>query len=120
MTARNTSSRSIQVTWLEVRPDSDIEGGDIAGYRLNIYTIGKKRTWSRVIPGKNRTLFELRGLNVYTEYCVRVMAYNRRGDGLASDPVCAYTDTDGKSSGELDRFKFHVTFNNSYLMEDWN
>ena len=66
-----------------------------------------------MIPGKNRTLFELRGLNVYTEYCVRVMAYNRRGDGLASDPVCAYTDTDGKSSGHLNRFQFHVAFNNS-------
>ena len=26
------------------------------------------------------------------------MGYNRRGDGIASYPVCAYTDKDGKST----------------------
>ena len=90
----------------------------VLGYRL-MYTDDKKMIWNHLVPGKNRTHFELNGLNVYTKYCVRVMAYNRRGDGLASDPFCAYTDTDGKSSGEVDRFQFHFAFNNSYLMEDW-
>ena len=53
-------------------------------------------TWNRVIPGKNKTHAELKPLRIYTLYCVRVMGYNRRGDGMASLPVCAYTDKDGE------------------------
>jgi len=50
-----------------------------------------------VVEGKKNTHVELKRLQIYTLYCVRIMGYNRRGDGKASFPVCTYTDKDGKS-----------------------
>ena len=55
-----------------------------------------------MVEGENKTHVELKRLKIYTLYCVRIMGYNRRGDGIASFPVCAYTDKDGKSRG-IDR-----------------
>ena len=52
--------------------------------------------WNRLIPGEENTYTELKNLSIYTMYCVRIMGYNRRGDGIASYPVCTYTDKDGK------------------------
>lgn len=49
------------------------------------------------MEGENITHVELKSLQIYTLYCVRIMGYNRRGDGKASFPVCTYTDKDGKS-----------------------
>lgn len=50
----------------------------------------------RIISGEENTHTELKKLRIYTLYCVRIMAYNRRGDGMASLPVCAHTGKDGK------------------------
>lgn len=50
-----------------------------------------------MVEGKKITHVELKRLQIYTLYCVRIMGYNRRGDGKASFPVCTYTDKDGKS-----------------------
>ena len=55
-----------------------------------------------MVEGENKTHVELKRLKIYTLYCVRIMGYNRRGDGIASFPVCTYTDKDGKSR-EIDR-----------------
>lgn len=93
VTARNTSSRSIMVKWNKIRPHT-VVGGDILGYRL-VYTTQEGLTWNLVISGEENTQAELKNLNIYTLYCVRIMGYNRRGDGIASFPVCAYTDKDG-------------------------
>ena len=83
------------VTWNKIRPRT-VVGGDILGYRV-LYTTQEDATrWSRVISGEENTKAELKDLKIYTMYCVRVMGYNRRGDGIASLPVCAYTDKDGK------------------------
>ena len=49
-----------------------------------------------MVEGENNTQVELNRLQIYTLYCVRIMGYNRRGDGKASFPVCTYTDKDGK------------------------
>lgn len=54
-------------------------------------------SWSLVVEGENNTHVELKRLKIYTLYCVRIMGYNRRGDGKASFPVCTYTDKDGTS-----------------------
>ena len=67
------------------------------GYRL-VYTDDEGTAWSRLVPGEENTHAELKKLRIYTLYCVRIMGYNRRGDGKASFPVCAYTDKDGKST----------------------
>ncbi|XP_022795633.1 uncharacterized protein LOC111334203 [Stylophora pistillata] len=93
VTARNTSSRSIMVTWNKIRPHT-VVGGNILGYRLVYTAHDDASSRNRVISGEENTESELRNLKIYTLYCVRVMGYNRRGDGIASFPVCAYTDKD--------------------------
>ena len=72
-----------------------LEGGKILGYRL-MSRDNEGMVWNRLIPGEENTHTELKNLSIYTLYCVRIMGYNRRGDGIASYPVCAYTDKDGK------------------------
>ena len=62
-----------------------------------MYSDEDSSLWSLVVEGENITHVELKSLQIYTLYCVRIMGYNRRGDGKASFPVCTYTDKDGKS-----------------------
>ena len=62
-----------------------------------VYSDEDGSSWSLVVEGENNTHVELKSLQIYTLYCVRIMGYNRRGDGKASFPVCTYTDKDGKS-----------------------
>ena len=83
------------VTWNKIRPHT-VVGGNILGYRLVYTAHDDASSRNRVISGEENTESELRNLKIYTLYCVRVMGYNRRGDGIASFPVCAYTDKDGK------------------------
>ena len=68
----------------------------ILGYRV-AYSDEGGSSWNLVVEGENNTHVELKSLQIYTLYCVRIMGYNRRGDGKASFPVCTYTDKDGKS-----------------------
>ena len=97
--ASNTSSRSINVTWNKIRPHT-VVGGGILGYRL-VYTDVKGTAWNLLVTGEENTQAELKHLEIYALYCVRIMGYNRRGDGKASLPVCTYTDKDGKSGREI-------------------
>ena len=62
-----------------------------------VYSDEDGSSWSLIVEGENNTHVELKSLQIYTLYCVRIMGYNRRGDGKASFPVCTYTDKDGKS-----------------------
>ena len=61
-----------------------------------IYIDDRDNVRNKLIIGEETLNAELKKLRIYTLYCVRIMAYNRRGDGVASDLECAYTDKDGK------------------------
>ncbi|XP_068752195.1 uncharacterized protein [Montipora capricornis] len=92
VTVFNTSSRSINVTWSKARP-SGVRGGAILGYRM-IYIDDRDNVRNKLIIGEETLNAELKELRIYTLYGVRIMSYNRRGDGVASDLECAYTDKD--------------------------
>lgn len=92
LTAYNTSSTSLMVTWLPV-PDGYVHG-ILRGYRL-LLKIDEDSFYQNVTT-VNRS-FELTGLEKFTNYSVKVLAFTRIGDGNISDPVIVSTDEDGKS-----------------------
>lgn len=49
-----------------------------------------------MIFGEENIKVELKDLKIYIMYCVCVMGYNRRGDGIVLFLVCVYIDKDGK------------------------
>ena len=79
------------VTWLPV-PKGHVHG-ILLGYRL-FYKIEQNRFYVNVTT-VNQSL-KLTGLEKFTNYSVRVLAFTRIGDGNVSDPITVSTDQDGK------------------------
>ena len=79
------------VTWLLV-PDGYVHG-ILRGYRL-LFKIDEDSFYQNMTT-VNKS-FELTGLEKFTNYSVKVLAYTRIGDGNVSDPVIVSTDEDGK------------------------
>lgn len=96
LAAYNTSSTSVMVTWLPV-PDGYVHG-ILRGYRL-FFKIDEDRFYQNVTT-LNQS-FELTGLEKFTNYSVKVLAFTRIGDGNVSDPVLVSTDEDGKLLAHL-------------------
>ena len=86
------------VTWLPV-PDGYLHG-ILRGYRL-LFKIDEDRFYQNVTT-LNQS-FELTGLEKFTNYSVKVLAFTRIGDGNVSDPVLVSTDEDGKLLAHLQR-----------------
>ena len=79
------------VTWLPV-PDGYVHG-ILRGYRL-LFKIDEDSIYQNVTTVNQS--FELKGLEKFTNYSVKVLAYTRIGDGNISDPLLVSTDEDGK------------------------
>ena len=91
----NTSSTSINVTWNEVLEEK--QHGDIIRYtvmlkKMGIVTYKSVKVTVTPIPRN----FELRRLNRFTFYDIKVSASTRVGNGPASNPIKVQTDEDGK------------------------
>ena len=89
----NTSSTSINVTWNEVLEEK--QHGDIIRYTIMLKKMGSVTYKSVKVPPK-RGNFELRRLNRFTFYDIKVSASTRVGNGPASNPIKVQTDEDGK------------------------
>ena len=83
-------------TWLPV-PDGYVHG-ILRGYRL-LFKIDEDKFY-RNVTTVNQS-FELTGLEKFTNYSVKVLAFTRIGDGNVSDPVLVSTDEDGKLLAHL-------------------
>ena len=79
------------VTWLPV--PGDYVHGILRGYRL-LFKIYKNSFYQNVTTVNQS--FELTGLEKFTNYSIKVLAYTRIGDGNVSDHVIVSTDEDGK------------------------
>lgn len=84
------------VTWLPV-PDGYVHG-ILRGYRL-LFKIDEDSFYQNVTTVNQS--FELMGLEKFTNYSVKVLAYTRIGDGNVSDPVLVSTDEDGELLAQL-------------------
>lgn len=79
------------VTWLPV-PDGYVHG-ILQGYRL-LFKIEQDIFYKNVTTA-NQSL-ELTGLEKFTKYSLKVLAFTRIGDGNISNPLTVSTDQDGK------------------------
>lgn len=95
MTAFNTSSTSINVTWEPV-PDDHVNG-IVLGYRLFYKQADKAiNDFSNLTVNSSIFDIETNGLKFYTKYELRLLAFTMVGDGNISEPVYCMTDEDGK------------------------
>lgn len=95
MTAFNTSSTSINVTWEPV-PDDHVNG-IVLGYRLFYKQADKAiNDFSNLTVNSSIFDIEINGLKFYTKYELRLLAFTMVGDGNISEPVYCMTDEDSK------------------------
>lgn len=95
VTAFNTSSTSINVTWEPV-PDDHVNG-IVLGYRLFYKQADKAiNDFSNLTVNSSIFDIEINGLKFYTKYELRLLAFTMVGDGNISEPVYCMTDEDGK------------------------
>lgn len=90
----NTSSTSVNVTWLEV-PTGFVHG-ILLGYRV-FYSITQHQPISvpYTIVSANKLSKEITMLKKFTNYTIQLAAYTRIGDGTKSPPFIVSTDEDG-------------------------
>lgn len=90
VTGYNISSTSINVTWNEVPEDK--QNGDIIRY-----TVMYNKTTNVINKSEvTEKFFELKVLDKYTIYDIKVLAATKIGDGPASDPIKVQTDEDSE------------------------
>lgn len=99
ITARNTSATSILVEWGSVRASK--RNGIVRGYKVSYTKNGETETIE--LNDGNAKKLEVTGLDVYTEYSVKVLAFTSVGDGPESSPL---TVTSDESSKKLNTFYF--------------
>ena len=94
VTAYNTSSTSIRVTWKEIPPEN--ENGVILGYHI-FYKALPNENERKITVNDNTTLSaNISGLEEYVEYNISVAAFISGEIGRRSDPVLVFTAEDGK------------------------
>lgn len=97
MTAFNTSSTSINVTWDPV-PD-DHTNGIIIGYRVFYKKADEPMDdFSNLTVNSSGFAVEINNVEFFTKYVLQVLAFTMVGDGNISEPLFCMTDEDGKYS----------------------
>ena len=89
----NTSSTSINVTWNEVPEDK--QHGDIIRYTV-MYNKTTNFINKSEVTQISEKIVELKRLDKYTIYDIKVLAATKIGDGPASDPIKVQTDEDSE------------------------
>ena len=95
--AHNTSSTSIRVIWDEV-PQGFLHG-ILQGYRVFYKKTGDKNSsYVNVTTDSATRELHVTGLEKFTEYSTKVLAFTRKGDGAVSDNISVLTDEDGNGN----------------------
>lgn len=97
MAAHNTSSTSLKVTWGEV-PKGFVHG-ILRGYRVFYKRTGDEiNNYLNSTTGPTKRELHVTGLEKFTEYSVKVLAFTIKGDGTVSGNISVSTDEDGNIS----------------------
>lgn len=97
VTAFNTTSTSINVTWDPV-PD-DHMNGIIMGYRVFYKKAAEPMDdFSNLTVNSSVFDVEINDMEFFTKYEFQVLAFTMVGDGNISEPLFCMTDEDGKYS----------------------
>lgn len=95
--AWNTSSTSLKVAWEKV--PSGYVHGILLGYKLFHKEKRATKFITTVVHQQSEKIeIELKGLQKFTIYTIKVLAFTRIGHGASSDEVSVQTDQDGKRS----------------------
>ena len=96
LTAWNTSSTSVHMTWNEI--PFDHQNGIILGYRIYIRKGGSIGGW--FVADTSEKYFTKAGLELWTMYDVKVSGRTSVGEGNLSEVFRVRTDQDGKHSSK--------------------
>ena len=92
ITAYNTSSRSIMVRWSDI-PVSE-SNGNLTNF-LVLYAKNHTSEYTETILDSKSFHAELKNLEIFNPYKIRVVARNRRGEGVPSLPFVVWTEMEG-------------------------
>lgn len=91
------------MTWRPI--NASLQHGIILGYRIyyekdmNVPQRRKRRSlqsFDVTVLGQNNLTWVIEELEKFTNYCIEIVGFNRKGDGKQSNWVCTMTDEDGK------------------------
>ena len=94
----------MNVTWRPI--NASLQHGIILGYRIhyekdmNVPQRRKRRSsqsFDVTVLGQNNLTWVIEELEKFTNYCIKTVGFNRKGDGKQSNWVCTMTDEDGKT-----------------------
>ena len=92
---RVLSSQSMEVTWS--KPPTNVINGKLLGYRVYYYsTKNRDQVFNRTVTKPDERNVTLTGLHKFTSYRVKVVAFTRVGEGVASLPKGGITLEDSK------------------------
>ena len=93
VTAVNITSTSITICWTSsISNDST---NQIAGIVV-IYSTEHAENWTKILVNASKRSVNIKGLDKFTWYCIKVMTYTRKQRGTFSRCVFVSTDEDGK------------------------
>lgn len=93
ITAHNTSSRSIKVEWEDL-PLSQ-SNGNLTNFVV-LHAESNTSEYIKTILPPNSYHAEIENLQIFQPYKIRVVAHNRRGEGVTSLPLVVWTEMEGK------------------------
>ena len=101
MTTKPLNSTSFSVTWQQVPPDH--VHGIVLGYKVLLENMADGSLLFTEIVNVNQTQITLNGSREVSTFCVRVLAFTRKGDGKESSCTEAWTWSEGKMFNDCDR-----------------
>ena len=99
VTAQSTGNTSLIASWKPVPPGH--EQGIILGYKIVYVDTAQSQTNTSIIVCSSILSVNLTSLQVYTNYCVQVLAITMAGEGVLSECVVARTDEGGTQNDFL-------------------
>ena len=97
--AHSISPTRIHVEWQPVSRDH--AHGIVLGYNIQFREHKARAPTSYTYVQSDKLSVELRGLQPFTEYCIKVSAYTRKGDGEPGSCHLALTDETGKFNSDV-------------------
>uniref|UniRef100_A0A673FSH9 Sidekick cell adhesion molecule 2a n=1 Tax=Sinocyclocheilus rhinocerous TaxID=307959 RepID=A0A673FSH9_9TELE len=118
ITLRTASETSLWLRWVPL-PEWEYNGNpELVGYRVQYSRLGSKAgVLSHIIPDRQEREFTIEDLEEWTEYEVKVQAFNGIGPGPWSQPVNGRTRESGEKSAVfsfLPLLYFVKTFSNAF------
>ena len=105
VTGHNSSSTSILVQWNDVKQDE--QNGNITGYKVMYKALPSGSDETETVNASTKQL-NISGLNEFTDYSIRVLAFTVIGDGPLSSAITVRTDEDSMSCSLLSALSLFV------------